>query len=138
MDFDQRHLRAFLAVADEKSLGRAARAIHLSQPALSRLIQSMEVRLSAKLFDRHPKGMLLTVFGEALLPHARALVFENEQAMAALDRMRGLERGTVRIGAVASVARAFLPDIVRRFLTERPGIRIELLEANDLALLQKS
>ncbi|HTH97736.1 MAG TPA: LysR family transcriptional regulator [Stellaceae bacterium] len=134
MTFDLRQLRAFLAIADSGSLGRAAATINLSQPALSRIIHDMEARVGAKLFERHTKGMALTQYGEALLPYARLLIFETGQAVEALDAVRGLRRGTARIGAVATVARSILPAAVSRLLTAAPGLQIQLLEAADDAL----
>jgi len=131
MALDQRQLRAFLAVADCGSLGRAAGTVGLSQPALSRMIQSMEIRLGAKLFERHSAGMQLTAYGDALLPHARLLLFEMNQAVESIDALRGLRRGTARIGAVATITRSILPGAVDRLLAAAPGIHVELLEAAD-------
>ncbi|MFD2782692.1 LysR family transcriptional regulator [Novosphingobium pokkalii] len=89
MDFDERHLRAFLAVAETGSLGRAAAVVNLTQPSLSRMIQAMEQRLGHKLFERQSKGMALTAAGEILLPHARLLAFEMRAARDQLDALRG-------------------------------------------------
>lgn len=135
MTFDQRQLRAFLAIVDAGSLGRAATAIHLSQPALSRLISDMEARLGEKLFDRHGKGMALTSLGDVLLPHARLLLFEMEQARDAVLAVRGLKRGAARIGAVATIARSLLPGAVDRLLHAAPDLTVELVEAEDDRLL---
>jgi DNA-binding transcriptional LysR family regulator len=131
MTIDHRQLRAFLAVADTGSLGRAAVQINLSQPALSRLIHDMETRLGVTLFDRGSNGMTLTVFGETLIPHARLLVFELGQAVDALDALRGLRRGTVRVGSVATIARSILPDVIDALLRSAPDLKVELLEAAD-------
>lgn len=131
MALDQRQLRAFLAVVDSGSLGRAAESINLSQPALSRLIQDMETRLDARLFERHGRGMTLTGFGEALLPHARLLLFEIGQARDALAALKGLKRGAVRVGVVASIARTLLPAAVDRLLRAAPDLTVELVEAED-------
>jgi DNA-binding transcriptional LysR family regulator len=131
MTIDHRQLRAFLAVADAGTLGRAALQINLSQPALSRIIQDMETRLDVKLFDRSSSGMTLTVFGETLMPHARLLSFELGQAVEALDALRGLRRGTVRLGSVAAVARSILPDAIDALLRSAPDLQVELLEAAD-------
>jgi DNA-binding transcriptional LysR family regulator len=131
MSFDHRQLRAFLAVVDTGSLGRATAEVNLSQPALSRLIQDMEARLGATLFDRRTTGMTLTSFGDALVPHARMLLYEMAQAVEALDALRGLRRGTARVGAVATIARSILPKAIDRLLAAAPGLRVELLEAAD-------
>ncbi len=135
MAFDQSELRAFLAVVDNGSLGRAAAAIHRTQPTLSRTIQEMESRFGQPLFERHTKGMALTPAGATLAPHARLLLFEMEQTVEALDALRGLRRGTLRVGAVAAIARSIVPTAVARLLEAAPGLRIELLEGPDGRLL---
>ena len=136
MAFDQRELRAFLAVVDRGSLGRAAEAAFLTQPALSRLIGEMERRFGQPLFDRHSKGMAPTAAGETLIPHARLLLFEMEQASDALDALRGLGRGRLRVGAVAAVARTMLPGMVAALLDMAPGLHIDLLDAPEDRLVQ--
>jgi len=135
MTYDQRQLKAFLAVVQHGSLGRAATSLALTQPALSRTIQNMEIRLGAQLFDRSVRGMELTSYGEALLPHARLLLFEMQQASDAIEALRGVKRGVARIGAVATVARSILPPAVDRMLRKAPGIHVELLEAADERLV---
>lgn len=129
MELDERKLRAFLAVADGGSLGRAAGAINLTQPTLSRLIQDMEARLGQRLFDRHGKGMALTAAGQALMPHARLLVFELDMARNRLDELRGLRRGSIRIGAVAAAMRTVLPIAIGRLIAKLPGLDVHTLEA---------
>ena len=99
------------------------------------MIAALEERLSQGLFDRHTKGMTLTTAGEALVPHARLLLFEMAQAVENLEAVRGLRRGSARIGTVATMARAVLPAAVQRFFAAAPGLRIELLEAADDRLI---
>jgi DNA-binding transcriptional LysR family regulator len=131
MDLDQRQLRAFLAVAETGSLGRAAMLVHLTQPSLSRVIQRMEQGLGHPLFERQSKGMTLTAAGEALLPHARLLQSEMLAARAELDALRGLRRGTVRIGAVAAVMRTLVAQSLGRLLQDFPQLTAEAIEAVD-------
>ena len=135
MAFDHRELRAFIAVCESGSLGRAASIANMSQPALSRVIQQMERRFGHPLFDRHSKGMSPTTSGQALLPFARLLLFEMEQASEALNFLTGHSRGTVRVGAVSSVARDMLPGAMNKLLSQLPNIRVELLESTDRRLL---
>lgn len=129
MTFDLRQLRAFLAVVDKGSLGRAAPSVFLTQSALSRVISDMEARAGHRLFERHSKGMVLTSAGEAILPHVRLLLFELEQAMDSLDAVRGLRRGVVRVGAVATITRTILNTALAALTETAPGLRVELLEA---------
>lgn len=131
MTFDERKLRAFLAVVDCGSLGRAALAVNMTQPTLSRMIQDMELRLGLPLFERRSKGMILTVAGESFMSHARLLLFEMDQAVEAIDALKGLRRGTVRLGAVAAVTRSIVPRAAARLLKDAPGLRIDVMEAPD-------
>ena len=131
MAFDRRELRAFLAVLDAGSLGRAAEFVHLSQPALSRLIQAMEVRFGQPLFERQTRGMQATPAGEVLAPHARLLLAEMDMATDALEALRGVKRGVVRLGAVAAVSRSVIPDSIAALLEVAPDLRVEVLEAPD-------
>lgn len=129
MDFDERQLRGFVAVAETGSLGRAARQVNLTQPSLSRQIQSMEDRLGQQLFERGTRGMALTPAGELLLPHARHLLFEMQNTRDELAALRGLRRGTVRIGAVAAVMRTLVAETVGTMQQAAPNLKVELLEA---------
>lgn len=129
MTFDQRKLEAFVAVARYGSLGRATKELPLSQPALSRLVQELEHRLGDRLFDRVPRGMILTDFGRTLVPYANRLLFEMGQAAEALHAVRGLKQGSVRIGAVDTIARGMLPEAVERVLLSAPELKVLLLEA---------
>jgi DNA-binding transcriptional LysR family regulator len=131
MSFDHRRLRAFLTIVDTGSLGRASAAMNLSQPALSRLVRSMEDQLGVPLFERSVNGMTLTAYGEAFLPHVRLLLYEMARAVEELDGLRGVSRGTVRLGAVAAIARSILPAAINRLIADSPGIKIELLEGPD-------
>lgn len=135
MDFDERQLRAFLAIAETGSLGRAARVANLTQPSLSRLVKAMEQRLGHPLFDRGGKGMDLTPAGELLATHARHIVSEMQATRDELDALRGLKRGVVRIGAVAAVMRTLVAQTVGTLLAQAPGLRVELVEAVDGELL---
>lgn len=135
MDFDERQLRAFIAVADTGSVGRAAAIVHLTQPSLSRMIQAMEQRLGHRLFDRLSTGVALTPAGEILLDHARLLSFEMQAARDQLDALRGLRRGVVRIGAVAAVMRTLVTRASAALIEAYPDLSVEMREGTDGDLL---
>ena len=128
MTFNLQQLHAFVTIVSSGSLGRAAEALHVTQPALSRAIRRLEDELGASLFERHSRGMHLTAVGEALLPHAIVLQREAEQAREEIDAMRGLARGTIRCGAVGSIASLVLPLAVSGVLEQWPNLRVEIIE----------
>lgn len=128
MTFNLQQLHAFVTIASAGSLGRAAETLHVTQPALSRAIRRLEDDVGAPLFERHTRGMHLTVVGEALLPHAVLLQREAEQAREEIDAMRGLARGTIRCGAVGSIASLVLPLAVSGVLQKWPNLRVHVIE----------
>lgn len=128
MPFDLRQLRAFTTIVSAGSLGRAAEVLHVTQPALSRIIKRLEDEVGAPLFERHSKGMQLTVIGQALLPHATLLQHEADYAREEIDAMRGLAKGTIRVGAVGSIASYVLPLAVGTVVARWPNLRVEILE----------
>lgn len=128
MSFDLRQLRAFTAIATHGSLGRAAEVLHVTQPALSRILKRLETQLGGPLFERHTKGMQLSALGDALLPHATLLLHEAEHAREELDALRGLAKGTIKVGAVGSIASLVLPIAIGRVLEHWPNLRVEILE----------
>jgi DNA-binding transcriptional LysR family regulator len=129
MSLDPRQLRAFLAVVETGSLGRAADALHLTEPAVSRIIKRLEEQLHVLLFERRTTGMELTTFGHALLPYANLLNTQANQAVEQIDALRGLTRGTLRVGAVASAAIMVLPGVLEKMLLRSPGVRVQVIEA---------
>jgi DNA-binding transcriptional LysR family regulator len=128
MTFDGRQISAFLAIVTHGSLGRAAETLHVTQPALSRIIKRLEAQVGAALFERNSKGMLLTPIGEALLPRATLLQREAAHAMEDINSMRGLAKGTIKVGSVGSVASLILPLAIDRVLTRWPNLRVEVIE----------
>jgi DNA-binding transcriptional LysR family regulator len=129
MPLEQRQLRAFLAIAQTGSLGRAADVLHLTQPALSRVVKQMESQLRVQLFERRPSGMELTSFGQALLPYATHLTEEVDLALEEINARLGMGRGTVRIGTVASAAIMVLPELLDRLHRRWPNLQIQIVEA---------
>jgi len=129
MALDPRQLRAFLAIVDAGSLGMAADALHVTQPALSRMVRRLESQLGVLLFERRSTGMELTNYGEALLPHATVLSAEGARALEQINSLRGLGHGTLRIGSVGSAAIMVLPPVLDRILTQWPNLHVQITEA---------
>ncbi len=131
MTFEHRHLQAFLAVSDRGTIGKAAAALHSTQPTISRQIQQLEVQIEQPLFERTTRGMALTAAGEELLPRAKLILHEMELASVAMDELRGLKRGSVRVGAVAAVARRYLPRVFAEVFRMAPDLSLEIIEASE-------
>jgi DNA-binding transcriptional LysR family regulator len=129
MGLDPRQLKVFLAVAKSGSLGLAAETLHVTQPALSRILRRLETQLGVQLFERRTTGMELTSYGHALLPHANCLNAEAALAIEQINTLRGLGQGTLRVGAVGSVAVSVLPRVLDRILAQWPQLQIQITEA---------
>lgn len=98
-----RHLRYFLAVAEELHFTRAAERLHIGQPPLSQQIQALEAELGAPLFRRHQRKVELTAAGQQLLPRARQILADSAAAAAAVRRAADGETGELRIGFTSSL-----------------------------------
>ena len=123
-----RHLRAFVALAEERHFGRAAQRLAMTQPPLTTAIQQLEASVGARLFERSSRGVALTAAGAALLPRARTLL---EQALAAAREARDVGQGLagqLRIGFAGTVLYRGLPDVLRRFGAAHPRLRLTLQE----------
>ncbi|MDN8618238.1 LysR family transcriptional regulator [Variovorax ginsengisoli] len=128
MTFDLQHLIAFNAIVSSGSLGRAAAALNVTQPALSRTIRRLEEQAGAPLFERHSKGMELTEVGRALQPHAVLLQRESEHANEDIKAMLGLAKGTIRVGAVGSIACLVLPLAIGATCEKWPNLQVQIIE----------
>ena len=122
-----RHLRYFVAVADEQSFTRAAERLHISQPPLSRQIQDLEDELGTPLFERGSRPLKLNEPGRFFYSHATRLLEQAAQATRATRRVARMERRMV-IGFVASTMYGALPRLVRLFRAELPQVEIALEE----------
>jgi DNA-binding transcriptional LysR family regulator len=123
-----RHLRYFVAVAEELHFGRAAARVGIAQPPLSLQIQRLETELGVLLFDRSSRRVRLTPAGKVLLVEAKHLLADVHSAANAAQRAARGESGTLTVAFAASVMFLALPRIIRRFRSEFPGVRLELRE----------
>lgn len=135
MTFDRKELSAFLAVVRHGSIGTAAAALAMTQPAISRILHRLEDRLGARLFVRHATGMELNAFGRALLPHAELMESESRRAQEEIELLKGSATGLVRVGVVPSVATQLLPQAISHTLRQSPGLHIHIVEATGNQLL---
>jgi DNA-binding transcriptional LysR family regulator len=133
---DLRHIRYFLAVAEEKHITRAAERLGIQQPPLSQQIKALEDELDVRLFRRLPRGVELTDAGESLLPDARAIMGQVERALAKVKRTARGEQGAIVVGFTSSAPfHPFLPDVIRQFREIHPGVSLKLEEAGTSALV---
>src|SRR3954470_8378023 len=121
-------LRYFIAVAEQLHFGRAAQALHISQPPLSRAIRGLEERLGVALFARTRRRVELTAEGGRFLEEARRMIRQLERAVLELRGMASGEQGRLRIGFVSLADYGVLPGLLKRFKTARPGVRLALRE----------
>lgn len=128
MDVELRHLRYFVAVAEELSFTRAAARLHMAQPPLSTQIRRLEQELGVALFDRSRRTIAITPAGELLLDEARRLLVQVDQALAAVQRAGTGETGRLTIGFVPSASNATLPGQLRAFRSRHPGVELFLRE----------
>ncbi len=123
-----RHLRYFLAVAEELHFGRAARRLNLSQPPLSQQIRDLEAELGAALFTRSRRRVELTPAGEALLPEARDILARAGAAADLVRRVAEGRAGRLALGFMGPAMEGVLPRAVARFRADRPEVVLDLRE----------
>ena len=126
---DLRQLRQFVAVAENLHFGRAAQALSMAQPPLSRTIRALEQELGVALFERSRRKVLLAGAGRALLHEAKSVL---AAAARLADTARGAaagEHGELVLSFVSIVDYSFLPDLLRRFTKRFPRVRVDLREA---------
>jgi DNA-binding transcriptional LysR family regulator len=131
-----RQLEAFLAVARERSFSRAARRIHLSQPALSEHIQALERELGKPLFVRR-RAVALTEAGRVFETHAARVMAAADAARQAVGELDGLTRGSLVVGASTTPGIYVLPRLVAAFQRRHPGIDLTLRIANSRVIEER-
>ena len=130
MNFELLDLRAFIAVADLGSFHRAAKALNLSQPALSRRIQKLEESLGAALLERSTRHVALTMVGRDFIPKVRRFLDEFETSVLSIRDLGARSGGLVSIASVPTAVFYFLPRTIGRFSAAYPRIRIRILDVS--------
>lgn len=142
MDFELRQLRCVVALAEHKNFGRAARAVHLSQPALSRNVQELEASLGQRLFQRGANGTRLTDEGAIFLEQAKKLLDAANLMSQEVKLLRGSSRPVeeLRMGIGMYPGDLLLAKATARFLRQRHDVRIRIttdVYSNIVAPLQR-
>ncbi|MFA0569209.1 LysR family transcriptional regulator [Vibrio gallaecicus] len=126
---ESKHLRHFLAVAQSCNFTAAAKTLHIAQPALSISIKKLEQTLDTTLFRRGDKQVSLTEEGKVLFDHAKRISQQFEDAQLAMNELKGLEKGEVRLGAPSMMGSYFFPQIVMAFKSQYPNLKLSIIDA---------
>lgn len=130
MDATFQRYVALMKVVQYKSFSRAADALQYSQPAISRMIKSLEDDFGVPLLERTGKGIYLTSDGLELIPYIERVCAMHTKLQDKVAELNGLQSGTVRIASFSSVMTYWLPDVIKRFQQDYPNIRYELLDGD--------
>jgi DNA-binding transcriptional LysR family regulator len=132
-----RHLRYFIAVAEELHFTRAAERLHIAQPPLSQQIQALETELGVALFERNRRRVTLTEAGKRFLDSARAILAETERAAETARRAARGEVGELRIGIIVSLPLTrLIPEAINDYRHRYPQVTLQLRDMTTLTQLQ--
>ncbi len=126
-----RHLRYFVAVAEERSFTRAAQRLHIAQPPLSRQIQQLEEILGVQLFERNARPLKLTDTGRFFYQHALQLLAQTAELESMTRRVGKIERNLC-VGFVGSTLYGMLPKIIRRYRQQNAEVELSLNEMSTM------
>jgi DNA-binding transcriptional LysR family regulator len=128
INFEILDLRAFIAIVELRSFHRAAEAVGLSQPALSRRIKGLETSLGTPLLERSTRRIAPTAVGRQLEPMMRRLVEELETSILSLTEVGSKQHGRVNIASIPTAAVYFLPRAIEEFNSQYPNIRFRIYD----------
>src|SRR4051794_12551892 len=134
---DLARIRAFVAAADARNLSRAAALLHLTQPALSKQISSLEDDLGMRLFDRVSSGVQLTSAGQDLLGRARQLLLQAEDLRERARLLQSGATGVLNVGATSMSIESFVAPFILGFREQRPQVEVRVTEGGGMQLLRR-
>ena len=133
---DLGQLEAFVQVAAHRSFSRAAEALFLTQPSVTARIQALEREIGEPLFERNGRGVRLTDIGGSFLPYAERVLKALQEGRAALEALRNLEIGSLRLGSAFTVSAHVLPRILKEFRARYPRIEVSVRTGRSYHVLQ--
>src|SRR3989304_9793533 len=122
MDFGQ--VEAFAQVASHHSFSRAAEALQLTQPSITARIQTLERELGEELFERSGRGVRLTDAGAVLRPYVERVLQTIREGRDAVDEVRNVQLGSLRVGAAITISTYVLPGILHTFCERHPALDV--------------
>jgi DNA-binding transcriptional LysR family regulator len=130
-----RQLLLLVAMEEEGNIHGAAQVLNMTQPAASKLLKDLEDMLEVKLFDRLPRGVRPTWYGETMIRHARMALASLSQAHEEIDALKAGRFGAVGVGAITAPAITLLPDAVAQVKAAHPALRVSLqIETSDVLI----
>ncbi|MBD1556766.1 LysR family transcriptional regulator [Vibrio sp. S9_S30] len=126
---ESKPLRYFVAVAEMGNVTKAANALNIAQPALSIAIKKLETELEISLFHRDERRLTLTDEGKVLLPFAKNVIQQLNDAKIAMNELKGLEKGEVRLGVPSMMGSYYFPEILMGFKASYPNLKLTMVEA---------
>ncbi|UWX04753.1 LysR family transcriptional regulator [Pseudoxanthomonas sp. NC8] len=126
-----------IAIDEEGNIHRAAESLAMSQPAASKLLKDLEEMIGVPLFERLPRGMSPTWYGETMIRHARIALPSLGEAGAEIEALKGGWAGSVAVGAIAGPAMSLLPTALARIARQNPDLRVSLLVESSDVLLER-
>ena len=137
-------LRVFFTVAELRSFSRAAEALFISQPAVSKAVRELECQIGLPLLERgaggpkSARGVQLTPDGAAVFEHARGIFALERAAIEDVQARVGLQRGRLRVGASTTVGAYWLPQLLADFVHRHPAVDVQVVQGNTLSLIHIS
>lgn len=130
-----RQLLLLLAIDEESNIHRAAQALSMTQPAASKLLKDLEDALGVPLFERLPRGMRPTWYGETMIRHARTALASLSQAHDEIESLRAGRYGQVSVGAITSPGMSLLPTAIALVKQEHPSLQVVVqIETSDVLM----
>lgn len=124
---DLEKVKAFITLVEAGNFTKAADALYVSQPALSKQILSLEDELQVPLFYRTKKSTYLTTYGEFFLPYAKKMLMNYTDAREQIRQVESLQQGTLRFGVTHFIGTYLMPPIIAAFRNQYPGIHIDMV-----------
>ena len=126
-----RQLECFCAVSSLENFTKAAQLLHISQPSVTKTVQSLESELNLELFDRRQKHVCLTEAGQVFLIHAKKIMQDVQAAQAGMERFRVPKGGAIKLGVPPMIEAYLFPNFFVKFMAANPKIFLELQEFGD-------